>query len=344
MSERIVLAEHSERREVVHRVVRSVLDHRDLLEHDLALLLDLAPGRRAKHVGHHVERDRQVIVEHAGVQKGRVLGGRRVELGAELVEQLGDRGGVVARSALEQQVLDEVRESALVGPLVSRAGIDPEADRDRADPVHVLRGDTEATRERRHTMHRCMVGVAHVTGAVSCVRARIAAATSSGRSIIGMWPVRGSIRSRRGGQRRREPGPSGRVDHLILARRRRRAPGLARDRSDRAGPRARSRCRRRRSTVPACEPRASSRMVCSSSASGSATRRENARRRSARECGRIGATTRVTSRPARCSSGSRHERRTSPVAIRPAGATSAIARTASGRASACTSATPPPIE
>ena len=41
--------------EVVDEILRRVLDHRDLLEHDLALRVELGERRREDHVGHHVE-------------------------------------------------------------------------------------------------------------------------------------------------------------------------------------------------------------------------------------------------------------------------------------------------
>ncbi len=42
--------------QVVDELLRLVLVHRDLLEHDLALGVDLGEERRVDHVGHHVER------------------------------------------------------------------------------------------------------------------------------------------------------------------------------------------------------------------------------------------------------------------------------------------------
>ena len=76
--------------QVVHEVLRRVLDHRDLLQHDLPLRVDVRERRREDHVGHHVERVLEVAVGNAGVHD-RVLSGRgRVQLSAHLVEDLGD--------------------------------------------------------------------------------------------------------------------------------------------------------------------------------------------------------------------------------------------------------------
>ncbi len=276
MPERVVVAEHGERREVVDALLGLVLDHRDLLEHDLALLLELAPGRRAEHVRHHVERDRQVVVEHARVDERRVLRGRRVQLGAELVEQLGDRGRVVPGAALEQHVLDEVREPALVAALVARAGVDPEADRDRAHALHVLGGHAQAARQRRHSMHQRHP----IAGG------RLGEGDDRPGDLVRALDHRQVPRSRQHQQRRRAAAPPRAAGRRSArsprpARRTRRATGIV--------------SRSIRSRSPACtiavpaapverprrEPSASSDIVCSSSASGSATSRANARRRSA---------------------------------------------------------------
>ena len=92
-----MVAEDGDAEDVEHRVLRVVLVHRDLLEHDLALGVDVVERRAPHHVGHHVERARQVLVEHPRVDGGRLLVGARVELGAHRVEQLVDLGRGVAR-------------------------------------------------------------------------------------------------------------------------------------------------------------------------------------------------------------------------------------------------------
>ena len=78
--------------EVVDDVLRVVLDHRDLLEHDLALGVDVRERGREDHVRHHVEGDVDVVVGHAGVDDGRLARGGGVQLAAHRVEQLGDLG------------------------------------------------------------------------------------------------------------------------------------------------------------------------------------------------------------------------------------------------------------
>ena len=155
-------AEHGIGREIVDEVVGRVLDHRDLLEHDLALRVDVDELRPEDHVGHHVERVLEPCVGHARVDDRRLARRRGVELAAELVEELGDLLRRVARRALEEHVLDEVRDAGLRLGLVAGAGSDPEAERDRAHAGHALADDAFAAGELGQLVlrHARIVGAA----------------------------------------------------------------------------------------------------------------------------------------------------------------------------------------
>ena len=84
--------------DVVHEILRVVLDHRDLLEHDLALGVELGEDRLEDHVDHHVERLLEPVVGHARVDDGRLARGRRIQLAADPVEELRDLLRGVRRS------------------------------------------------------------------------------------------------------------------------------------------------------------------------------------------------------------------------------------------------------
>ena len=71
-------------------VLRLVLVHRDLLEHDLALGVDLGIGRPEQHLREQVEGLFGVLVEEARVQVGRLLAGGGVHRRAQAVEELRD--------------------------------------------------------------------------------------------------------------------------------------------------------------------------------------------------------------------------------------------------------------
>ena len=94
--------------DVVHEVLRVVLHHRDLLEHHLALGVEIGERRLEDHVDHRVERLLEVVVGHTRVDDRRLPRRGRVQLATHGVEQLRDLLRAEPGRALEQQVLDEV--------------------------------------------------------------------------------------------------------------------------------------------------------------------------------------------------------------------------------------------
>ena len=83
------------------------------------------------------------------VQVGGLLAGRGVGRRPHAVEQLRDLDRRVALGALEQQVLEEVRDARLRGGLVAGARPHPEAERDRAHRGHRLGDHPQARPEAR---------------------------------------------------------------------------------------------------------------------------------------------------------------------------------------------------
>ena len=134
--------------EVVDQILWVVVDHRDLLEHDLPLGVDLGEGGVVDHPRHHVERRLEPVVGHAGVDERRLARSGGVELAAEPVEDLRDLLRRVRARALEEQMFDEVQGARAGVRLVARAGADPETERDRANVRNVLGDHTLAGRER----------------------------------------------------------------------------------------------------------------------------------------------------------------------------------------------------
>ncbi len=127
-----VLAEDGLAEQVEDLLLRIVLVHRDLLEHDLPLGLQFLQARAPEHVAHHIERPLQMAVEHACVERGRLPVGARVDLRAHRVEDLVDLLRSEALGAAEQHVLQQMRDPRLAVPLGRGAGADPEAERHRA--------------------------------------------------------------------------------------------------------------------------------------------------------------------------------------------------------------------
>jgi hypothetical protein len=91
----------------------------------------------AEHVDEHVERDVARLGGALDVVAGQLLAGERVELAADRVDLGRDvtRGRPPLR-ALEEHVLGEVGDAALLAPLVARAGGEHHEARHRLRVVH----------------------------------------------------------------------------------------------------------------------------------------------------------------------------------------------------------------
>ena len=138
----------------------------DFLQDHMAFDLDLAGlEHRVQHdVGNHVEREPGVVSENAGVIGGHLARGIGVDIAAHVLDRLGDLKRVPGLGALERHMFEEMRDAVLIGALVPPAGIDPDADRGRAQPRHVLGHDADAV---RHTIE------------VDCHRRRFSLITAS---------------------------------------------------------------------------------------------------------------------------------------------------------------------
>ena len=132
-----------------------VVAHRDLLEHDAALDVDVLrrDGRVQHDVGDDVDRERQVAVEHRGVEAGVLLLGEGVELAAHGVHGASRCRAPYASGALEQQVLQEVAGAGQGRRLVARADGHPHPDAGAAHAGHRLGDDAQAAGQRRAGDH-----------------------------------------------------------------------------------------------------------------------------------------------------------------------------------------------
>ena len=99
-------------------------------------------------IGQDVGRERQVLVEHLDVVARVFLRRERVELTADRVHLLRDVLGRPRSRALEQHVLDEMRDAGSARRLVTRAAGQPHADRHRSHVRHRLGHETKTVRER----------------------------------------------------------------------------------------------------------------------------------------------------------------------------------------------------
>jgi hypothetical protein len=143
-----VLAEDGLAEIVVDELRRRVFVHRDLFEHDLALLVKVGERRARQHLDHHLEGGVEVLVEEARVDQRVLFGGGRVGLAAHIVEDPRDIPGAVAVGAFEDEMFDEVRDAAELERLRARARGDPQPEGHRAHPFEALGGHAQAVVQR----------------------------------------------------------------------------------------------------------------------------------------------------------------------------------------------------
>ena len=117
-----------------------VVLHADLFEDDLLFLDDVFFGKeRTQHqVGEHVKGDGQVFVQHLGIEADHLFRGEGVEHPADRVHLPRNLLGGAPRGALEDHVLDEMRDAVQGRRLAARTGAHPDADGHRAHVRHVL--------------------------------------------------------------------------------------------------------------------------------------------------------------------------------------------------------------
>ena len=120
------------RENLVDQIVGGVLDHLDLFENDFFLFLDVVLGhqRIADQVGENFDRERQVLIEHLEVIAGVFLGGKGIDLPADRIHLLRDFFRRPGGRALEEHVLDKVRDAHAFRRFVPRAARQPDADGD----------------------------------------------------------------------------------------------------------------------------------------------------------------------------------------------------------------------
>ena len=105
------------RKDLVDQIVRAVRLHLDLFEDDALFLFDVlvAKHRMEHQVREHVDGERQVLVENFGVEAHQFLGGEGIQVAADGIDRARDIFGRTAGGALEEHVLDEMRDAVLLG-------------------------------------------------------------------------------------------------------------------------------------------------------------------------------------------------------------------------------------
>ncbi len=146
-----VLREQRREQQRMDAVLVSVLVHQQFFENDLSLALHLgvAQCRSREHVAEQLDAEPDVLGRQPAVVRGVFLGGEGIHLTADAVDGLGDVVGRARLGALEEEMLEEMRDARVFGRLVARTYADPHSDRYRLHRRHPLRDDTDARRQRR---------------------------------------------------------------------------------------------------------------------------------------------------------------------------------------------------
>ena len=132
------------------QVVGTVLVHFDFFEDDAALADNVVGGESGiqNQVAEHVERDRQMFVEHLDAEADALFGGEGVNVSADGIHLARNFFGGAMLGPLEHHVLDEVRNAVPLFVFVARAGLDPDADADGANVLHLLGDDGQSVGQR----------------------------------------------------------------------------------------------------------------------------------------------------------------------------------------------------
>ncbi len=88
-----------------------------------------------------------MLVEHLDVEADALLGGEGVHVAADGIHLARDVFRAAVLRPLEDHVLDEVRDAVDLRIFVARAGLDPYADRNRTDVLHLFGQDGETVRQ-----------------------------------------------------------------------------------------------------------------------------------------------------------------------------------------------------
>jgi hypothetical protein len=127
----------------------SVFVDLDFFEDDAALALNVRVGEGwiEDQIAEHVEGDGHVVRKRFDAEADGLLAGEGVEIAADGVHFAGNVLRRAGLGALEEHVLDKVRDAVDLRGLIARAGFDPDAHGDRAQMLHAFGEDDEAVGE-----------------------------------------------------------------------------------------------------------------------------------------------------------------------------------------------------
>jgi hypothetical protein len=135
--------------QIVHHLLRIVIDHPDLFNDNLPLLVDIA-GRQTRmdhQIAQQVDGVGQVFAQHGGVERCLLACGEGIQLASEPVDLLGNVASAAMRGAFEAEVLEKMGQPGFLRLFVAGSHLAPDANGDGLRLGHRLRQDLEAVGE-----------------------------------------------------------------------------------------------------------------------------------------------------------------------------------------------------
>jgi hypothetical protein len=132
-----------------HQIVGGIVGGGDFLQDYILLFVQfrgIEDGIR-QDVGKNIECEGPIVLEHAREIGRRLHAGGGVDLSADVLDFRSDIHGTAAGSALERHMLEQVSNTPLLGRFITRARLDPDAERQRFEMRHMIGKDMDAVGE-----------------------------------------------------------------------------------------------------------------------------------------------------------------------------------------------------
>lgn len=133
-------------------IVRRIARLSQLLQHDLALALQLAllEARVGEDVADDVEGQRHILFQDAGMESGLLAAGIGIEYTAHRFDLFGDVAGAAGGGTLEGHMLQEMRDAHLRRGFIAAAGVDPDAQSRAFELAHGVADHRQAVGKFRY--------------------------------------------------------------------------------------------------------------------------------------------------------------------------------------------------
>ncbi len=147
-TERMILPEILGK-DLMDQILGAILVHLDFFQNHATFTNDILDRKHRiqYQVGEHFHRDRQVLVEDFNVEADTLFGGERIEIAAYRIDLPGNSFRRTIRGSLEDHMLDKMGEPVGSRFFIPGARLNPDADGNRTQMLHLLGDDGQAVRQ-----------------------------------------------------------------------------------------------------------------------------------------------------------------------------------------------------